>query len=138
MIESRIEKRTTQLKKLEKYIDAWPADDESEDEATGHSPRTTWLNLAGTDDITRLATKESVEEERITKVAAVHLTNEIAHDDLRLPKADALRLVKEFNEQIASLKEYVVNLRKGPLQQGIQHLQAKQHEEAALSSPRAS
>jgi hypothetical protein len=126
-IEDRIEKRTTQLKKLEKWIDGWGDEDPEEDPTGELKPRTDWLHLdQPSDEASRAANKENVDEERITKVAAVHFTKEIAEDDYRMSKADAVHLVKEFNTQIAILKEYLHNILQSPLAEGRKALQAKQ------------
>ena len=126
LIEDRIEKRTTQLKKLEKWIDGWADEDPEEDPSGLEKPRTDWLHLdqPGASDETR-ANKENVDEERITKVAAVHFTKEVSEDDYRMSKSDALHLVKEFNTQIAILKEYLHTILQSPLAEGRKALQAK-------------
>jgi hypothetical protein len=126
-IEERIEKRSAQLKKIEKWIEAWGADDDADDAAQTTFPRSDWLKAAieNNEEAARSANKDE-EKIRLTKVACVHLSKEMVDEDFRMSRVDAQKLVKEFSGQVASLKEFLNNVLRSPLADGLKHLRSKQ------------
>ena len=126
-IEERIEKRSNQLKKLLTIVEGWNDNEEADEQSNPASPRTDWLcaTIEANEEAARSQNKDE-EKIRLTKVACVHLTQELHHDDGQISKADALKLAKEFSGQIASLKEFLNNMLRAPLAEGIKNLKAKQ------------
>ena len=124
-IEERIEKRTAQLKKLEKWIEAWGDIDDAEDTAPSGSPRVEWLKTTLEDNEEARVAGNNEERVRVTKAACVYLSKEMVDDDYSISKADAQKLVKEFSGQVASLKDFLNNSLRGLLNEGSKNLKSR-------------
>lgn len=123
VIESRIEKRTAQVKRLEALLAAWPDGDDQEEDSALASPRTGWVS-SELEAIVEAAKTQKGDDERIriSRSACVNLTREIAVDDPWMTKTDALKLAKEFNAQLVWLKEYMDTMLKSPLLEAHKNL----------------
>lgn len=127
LLEDRIEKRTAQLKKLEKWIETWGDGEEGEEATTSSSPRADWLKAAiEEDEEARIAGIKDDEKIRVTKAACVYLSKEIFDEDYSISKLDAQKLVKEFSGQVVQLKEFLHNILRSPINEGMKNLKARQ------------
>lgn len=126
-IEDRIEKRSNQLKKILSIIEGWGEVEEADEHNPPVSPRSDWLKAAieANEEAARSQNKDE-EKIRLTKVACVQLTQELHHEDGHISKADAMKLAKEFAGQIAALKEFLNNMLRTPLAEGIKNLKSRQ------------
>lgn len=126
VIEQRIEKRTAQLKLLEKLLDALPDNDETDDDPNTSTPRVSWVasEMEGYDDTNR-GQKTDDDRQRLSRTACVNFTHDLASNDLFLTKSDAKQLAKEFMYQLAWLREYLDKMLKTPLSDAHKNLKSR-------------
>lgn len=124
IIEERIEKRSSQLKKIEKMLESWNEGEDGEDANILVSRRAEWLKMAI--ESNEEANIKEEDRVRLTKAACVYLSREMMMDDYTINKTDAQRLVREFTDQIAALREFLSHVLKSPLAEGHKNLRARQ------------
>lgn len=124
VIEQRIEKRTAQLKLLEKLLDALPENDDIDEEDKTSTPRVSWVasEMEGYEDPKTL---KGDEWQRLSRTACVNFTHEIASSDLFMTKSDAKQLAKEFMSQLIWLREYLDKMLKTPLADAHKNLKSR-------------
>lgn len=128
VIEQRIEKRTAQLKLLEKLLDALPDNDEADEDPNTSTPRVSWVasELEGFDDANR-GQKGDDDRIRLSRTACINFTHEISSNDLFMTKSDAQKLAKEFMNQLAWLREYLDKMLKAPIADAQKNLKYRKN-----------